>query len=226
MPFIDRNDAGEKLAKLLAPLQGRKDAILLALPRGGVPVADRIANELGLPLDIIVPRKISFPGRPEYAIGAITEDGEGIFDEEIVKRCDVSKEYLRAEMEAQTNEARRRLELYRGHYPPPVLLGKTVILVDDGIATGFTMRAAIISARKRGAKNIVIAVPVGSPDVIDELKQVADEVITLRTPQNFAAVGQFYSDFRQIEDNEVLAILKKYPKKAQAISRKHHVKSH
>jgi predicted phosphoribosyltransferase len=170
MTFIDRNDAGRKLANALAQYRGRKDATVIALPRGGVVVGAEVARELALPLDIVVPRKIGAPGNEEYAIGAITEAGEPVWDHQAVSLTDASEEYRAQTVERERAEARRRLTTYRGDRPPRDLKGKMVILVDDGIATGFTMRAAIQTIRAEGAKRIVLAVPVAAADSIAKLR--------------------------------------------------------
>lgn len=213
MIFKDRRDAGRRLAKKLEKYKGKKDTIILGLPRGGVVVADEVAQALGLPLDLVVPRKIGAPGNPEYAIGAITEDGEGIFNEEVVREYGMSREYLKKEIEKEKKEAKRRLKVYRGKRPPlSTLKSKTTILIDDGIATGLTMKAAIRSVKKKGATKVVVAVPVAARDSLLEIKKEVDEVISLYTPIFFGAVGAFYEEFSQTEDSEVIEIMKKHEK--------------
>ncbi|OGL72331.1 hypothetical protein A3D72_01520 [Candidatus Uhrbacteria bacterium RIFCSPHIGHO2_02_FULL_57_19] len=208
MVFRDRQDAGQKLAQALTKFKGDKTAVLLALPRGGVAVAAEIARQLKLPLDLVVPRKIGAPSNPEYAIGAITETGEGIMNETEV--ASVDRLWLKREMAKEKKEAGRRLAVYRGKRPPLDLAGKTVILVDDGVATGFTMRAAIASVRARKPKKIVVAVPHGAGDSIALLYKEADEVVVLETPVFYGAVGAFYESFPQVEDDEVTTIMKEF----------------
>jgi putative phosphoribosyl transferase len=205
--FVDRVDAGRRLASALKDLV-EKDAIVLAIPRGGVVVGYEVANALDLPLDIIVPRKIGAPGSPELAIGAMTEDGTVLLDEQIMERLRVSEAYIQQESEAQKREIQRRLELYRGDAPYPTLENRSVIIVDDGIATGSTMKAALASVRNRGAKTVIVAIPVGPPSTIKELEEKADVVVCLRTPEAFYAIGQFYEDFAQTKDEQVTRLLK------------------
>jgi putative phosphoribosyl transferase len=205
--FANRIDAGKRLTSELENLIG-KNAIVLAIPRGGVVVGNEISKALNLPLDVIIPRKIGAPDNPELAIGAMTEDGTIILDKQLVSHLGVSQDYIRAESERQKNEIERRLRLYRGAEPYPNLRGKDVIIVDDGIATGSTMKAALASVKNRGAKKVIVAVPVGPPSTIDELKNQADEVICPYTPEYFQALGQFYVDFEQTTDEEVIQLLK------------------
>jgi putative phosphoribosyl transferase len=205
--FADRVDAGKRLSSALRDLVD-KDSIVLAIPRGGVVVAYEVAKALGLPLDVIIPRKIGAPGQPELAVGAVTEDGMVLLDERLVERLRVSDYYIKKESEAQKSEVLRRLKLYRGDVPYPVLANRDVILVDDGIATGSTMKAALASVRNRGVKTVIIAIPVGPPSTIRELERVADHVVCLHTPESFYAIGQFYRDFTQTSDEEVTRLLK------------------
>ena len=184
-----------------------KGAIVLAIPRGGVVVGFEVAHALNISLDLIIPRKIRAPGNPELAIGALTEDGTVILDDELVKYLQVSKEYVREESERQRLEIERRLKLYRGDAPYPSLKNREVVIVDDGIATGSTMKADVASVRMRGAKTILVAVPVGPFSSIEELKREADNVICLYTPEPFYAIGQFYEDFTQTSDEEVRRLL-------------------
>lgn len=205
--FADRVDAGRRLASALKALVG-KDAIVLAIPRGGVVVGYEVASALDLPLDVIIPRKIGAPGNPELAIGAMTEDGTVLLDERLVMHLQVSEDYIQKESETQKLEIQRRLKLYRGDIPYPSLENRHVILVDDGIATGSTMKAALASVRKRGAKTVIVAIPVGPPSTIRELEREADHVVCLHTPVSFYAIGQFYQDFTQTQDEEVARLLK------------------
>jgi len=205
--FKDRVDAGMQLASALVGLVG-KEAVILAIPRGGVVIGFEVARELNLPLDVIVPRKIGAPENPELAIGAVTEDGTMILDNNLVSYLQVSKTYIRRERKPQRLEIERRLKLYRGNAPRPNLKNLDVVIVDDGIATGSTMKAALASVRKRGANRVLIAIPVGPPSTIRELEKQADRVICLHTPESFHAIGEFYEDFAQTEDVEVTELLK------------------
>jgi putative phosphoribosyl transferase len=205
--FADRVDAGKRLAQALRGHVG-EDAVVLAIPRGGVVVGYEVTKALALSLDVIIPRKIGAPNNPELAIGAMTEDGTILLDDRLVDYLHVSQEYVKEESEAQKAEIRRRLKLYRGDIPYPSLKGREVILIDDGIATGSTMKAALASVRKRGAKSVIIAIPVGPPSTIKELEKEADRVFCLYTPEAFYAIGQFYEDFTQTRDEEVIRLLK------------------
>ncbi|OGY42076.1 MAG: hypothetical protein A2Y82_02305 [Candidatus Buchananbacteria bacterium RBG_13_36_9] len=209
MTFEDRADAGQKLAAKLIQYKNQKDALILALPRGGVVTAFEIARDLNLPLDIVVPRKIGAPQNEEYAIGAITESGEGIFNQEAIASLNITKDYLEQTIAKEKKEAQRRLETYRQDRPPLNLSAKAVIIIDDGIATGLTMRAAIKSIREKKAKKIIVAVPVSAQDSLKTIKEEADEVICLHAPLFFGAVGAFYKDFRQTTDEEVIDLMKK-----------------
>lgn len=209
MIFEDRVDAGQKLASKLTQYKEDPDTVVIGLPRGGVIVANEVANNLKLTLDIIVPRKIGAPGNPELAIGAITEEGEGFFDEAFIRSYQIDPEVINKEVTAEKEEARRRLELYRGSRPALNLNDKTAILIDDGIATGSTMKAAIVSAKIKGADKVVVAVPVAPPSTIAEIKNTADEVVVLDQPPFFQAVGQFYADFSQTEDAEIIELMSK-----------------
>lgn len=202
--FKDRKEAGEKLAQALTRYQGAPDTIVLALPRGGVVVGFEVARALGLPLDIVVPRKIGAPGNPEYAIGAITETGEAIFNEQEVKLVDPA--WLSAEMKKEKEEAQRRLTAYRAG-PPPELENKTVIIVDDGVATGYTMRAAVEGVKARHPSYIVVAVPHGAVDSIALLRKEVNEAVALEVPENYLAVGAQYEEFYQTSDEEVIELL-------------------
>lgn len=205
--FRDRKEAGKLLADALSFLKGRKDVIVLAIPRGGVPVAKEVSESIGAPLDLVITRKIGAPGNPELAIGAVTQEGESIIDPELVSTLLVSRDYLKEEARRQSDEIRRRLKRYRGDREYPKLEGKTVVIVDDGIATGSTVRAAIQSVRSRRAATIILAVPVGPPDTITELSKIADRIVCLSTPEPFYAIGEFYNEFEQVEDDEVRELL-------------------
>ena len=204
--FVDRVDAGKRLASALKNFSGKK-GIVLAIPRGGVVVGYMIAKTLNLPLDIIIPRKIGAPDNPELAIGAVAEDGTAILDQNLIKYLGVSREYVIEETERQKQEIRRRLKLYRQDASYPDLKGLDVIVVDDGIATGSTMKAALASVKNRGAASITVAVPVGPPSTIEELEKMADRVVCLYTPEFFQAIGEFYNDFSQTSDEEVIGLL-------------------
>ena len=209
--FSDRVDAGKRLASALKSFSGQ-DGIVLAIPRGGIVVAYEIAKELVLPLDVIIPHKIGAPDNPELAIGAMTEDGTTILDENLVAYLGVSRDYIREESARQKKEIERRLKTYRQNEPYPNFKGRDVIIVDDGIATGSTMKAALASVKNQGARSVTVAVPVGPPSTIKEFKKLAEKVVCLYTPEYFAAIGQFYDDFGQTSDEEVIQLLKKAKK--------------
>jgi putative phosphoribosyl transferase len=210
--FTDRVDAGKRLASALKDFSG-KNGIVLAIPRGGVVVGFEIARALNLPLDVIIPRKIGAPENPELAIGAVAEDGTAILDNQLIKYLGVSNEYVEIETKRQKNEIGRRLKLYRHDSSYPNLKGLDVIVVDDGIATGSTMKAALASVKNRRASSVTVAVPVGPPSTIEELEKIADRVICLYTPEYFQAIGEFYSDFSQTPDEEVIMLLKESKEK-------------
>ena len=208
MHFEDRRDAGKKLASRLQDYKGRGDVVIIGLPRGGVITAEVVAKELDLPLDIVVPRKIGAPGHEEFAIGALCEEGDAILDQETIDYLRVSKEYLDTKIAEEKAEAQRRLKKYRGAGSPLGLKGKTAIIIDDGIATGHTMRAAIASAKRKGAKTVVVAVPVTARDSARIISEEADKLIYVEAPLFFDAVGRFYNTFEQTEDEEVIEALK------------------
>jgi predicted phosphoribosyltransferase len=205
-PFSDRIDAGRRLAAALKDAVS-KDAIVLAIPRGGVVVGFQVAQALNIPLDLIIPRKIGAPNNPELAIGAVTEDGTIILDDKLVEYLQVPKEYVKEESERQRLEIERRSRLYRGDTPYPSLKNHQVVIIDDGVATGSTMKAAVVSVRKRGAKTVLVAVPVGPHSTVEELKKEADDVVCLHKPEPFYAIGQFYEDFSQTSDEDVRRLL-------------------
>jgi putative phosphoribosyl transferase len=207
MTFKNRQEAGQKLAQKLKKFKNQKDTIIIALPRGGVVNAFEIAKELNLPLDLVVPRKIGAPDHEEYAIAAITESGEGIFDQAAIESLNVSQKYLDQKIIEEKKEAERRLQTYRPDRPPLDLKNKTVIIVDDGIATGLTMRAAIKSIREKKPKKIIVAVPVAAKDSFKKIQELADQVICLHTPFFFGAVGAFYETFEQTPDKEVIELM-------------------
>ena len=196
------------LAEALSFLDNRGGSlVVLAIPRGGVVVAKEVADRLGAPLDLVITRKIGAPGNPELAVGAVTQDGESLIDRETVDRLRVSEVYLKEEAARQSAEIIRRMDYYRGHRAFPELTAKTVILVDDGVATGSTMKAAIQSVKNMRAESVVVAVPVGPQETIHELSRYADRVVCLETPAFFNAVGQFYGEFEQVDDRTVKEIL-------------------
>ena len=217
--FANRVEAGRRLASALAAFVG-KDGIVLAIPRGGVVVGFEVARALGLPLDVIVPRKIGAPDNPELAIGAMTEDGTTILDDKLVSYLGISEAYIKRESENQKLEIERRLKLYRGDVPRPDLKNREVVIVDDGIATGSTMKAALASVRKSGARKVVVAIPVGPPSTIKELEKQADRVVYLYTPESFYAIGEFYEDFAQTENGEVTELLKHSKQKESLAKRR------
>ena len=212
--FSDRVEAGKRLASALRDFAG-KNGIVLAIPRGGVVVGYEIAKALSLPLDVIIPRKIGAPDNPELAIGAMTEDGTIILDDNLITYIGVPRDYIKAESERQKHEIERRLKLYRQNEPYPSLKGLDVVIVDDGIATGSTMKAALASVKNRGASTVTVAVPVGPPSTIKELKKQADRVVCLYAPEYFQAIGQFYTDFNQTTDEEVIQLLKQSKQKSR-----------
>jgi putative phosphoribosyl transferase len=209
MLFNDRYSAGEQLAELLTVYKEAQDTLILGLPRGGVVTAYAVAQKLHLPLDVTCPRKIGAPFNPEFAIGAITETGEGFFNEALITRLGISKEYIAHEIKKERERATARLKMFRRDLPPRQLQGKTVILMDDGLATGATMKAAIASVRKEQAEIVIVAVPVAPLETLQEIQALVDQAFCLETPSFFEAVGQFYLHFTQVEDAEVLALLQK-----------------
>ncbi|MYQ45089.1 phosphoribosyltransferase [Streptomyces sp. SID4985] len=210
MRFPDRRRAGQELGVRLterATDGDLVDPVVLALPRGGVPVAAEVARALGAPLDILVARKIGVPGHPETGIGAIVGDGPPLFDRRALAMLGLSEEDLAPDVTRERTELHRREHLYRGDRPAPGLSGRTVILVDDGLATGATARAALHHLRTHSPAHLILAVPVGAPSAVTDLRQTADDVICLHQPPAFQAVGQWYDDFDQVSDEEVLRAL-------------------
>jgi predicted phosphoribosyltransferase len=207
MLFRDRTEAGRLLAAKLRKYAGRPDVLVLALPRGGVPVAYEIARALHAPLDVFLVRKLGLPGHEELAMGAIATGGARVLNYDVVRSLAVPEEVIDAVTAKEMEELERRERAYRGARPVPVVRGCTVILIDDGLATGSTMRAAVAALRRLGPALIVVAVPVGARETCAELEQEADAVICARTPDPFYAVGIWYEDFSQTTDEEVHDLL-------------------
>jgi predicted phosphoribosyltransferase len=205
--FPNRAEAGRQLAEKLVKYAGRDDVIVLGLPRGGVPVAYEVAKRLRAPLDVFIVRKLGVPGFEELAAGAIASGGVRVLNQDVMRAIPHADEAIEAVTARETAELERREQIYREGRPPPELRGRIVILVDDGLATGATMRAAVKALRQCGAAKIVVAVPVGPPDTCRELEKEADETICLSTPEFFQAVGQYYDDFSQTSDEDVRELL-------------------
>ena len=208
-PFKDRNQAGALLAERLVALgyDRQPNLLVFGLPRGGVPVAFQVARRLGAPLEVWVVRKLGTPGHEELALGAIASGGGRVLNQEIVDSLQISAQTIATVEQQQQAELERRERLYRGSRPFPELKGKTVLLVDDGLATGATMKAAIAAARPKQPARLVVAVPVAPPDALAEIQALVDEVVCLETPAFFQAVGLWYEHFPQTSDEEVLALL-------------------
>jgi predicted phosphoribosyltransferase len=207
--FIDRYEAGKILAHELQEYKNKSNIIVLALPRGGVPVAYEVAKSLSAPLDVFIVRKLGVPGHEELAMGAIAMEGTVVFNDEIVNTINIPKTAIDQVIKTENEELKRREITYRGNRPFPELRNKTIILVDDGIATGATMRAAVQAIRKHKPASIIIAVPVSAISTCDEMKQIADQVICPLKPEIFYSVGQWYQDFSQTSDEEVYELLNK-----------------
>jgi predicted phosphoribosyltransferase len=207
MVFSDRADAGRILASKLTNYKGRTDTVILALPRGGIPVAYEIGKELGVPVDVFVVRKLGVPGQEELAMGAIATGGMRIINYDVVEQLGINQETIDAVTDQERKELRRREQLYRGERPPREIRGRSVILVDDGIATGSTMRAAIAALRQLGPARIVVAVPVASPETCQQIGAEVDEIICAATPQSLHAISQGYERFEQTTDEEVRDLL-------------------
>jgi predicted phosphoribosyltransferase len=207
--FRDRADAGRQVAARLADYANRPDLIVLALPRGGVPVAFEVARQLDAPLDVFVVRKLGVPGHEELAMGAIATGGARVLNEEVVARLGISPETLDAAVRQEAAEVARRERLYRGDRPPPQLEGRMVVLVDDGLATGATMRAAVAAVRQQRPQRIVVAVPAAAPETCATLGTEVDELICVLTPDPFVAVGFWYENFAQISDDVVRELLER-----------------
>ncbi len=206
--FHNRREAGRQLVPLLHEYQEQTDALVVGLARGGVETAYEVAHGLALPLTVFVVRKIGAPGNEEFAIGAISETGDTLLNQELIDQLGVSADYLKNTLEKERKIAQERAQRYRGKSPAIDFKGKTIILVDDGIATGASMEVAIHSLRKAHAKKIVLAVPVSAPDSLDRLSKEVDDVVCLFSPSDFYAVGNFYRDFGQTTDEEVVSLLR------------------
>jgi putative phosphoribosyl transferase len=205
--FRDRVDAGTKLAKRLGDYANRSRLIVLGIPRGGVPVAFEVASALNAPLDVFLSRKLGVPGQEELAFGAIATGGVRILDHELIEAVGISEDAIQRITDTVQKELERRARVYRGDRPPLNVEGQTVILVDDGIATGASMRAAVRALRQMKPARIVVAVPVAPPSAKDLLREEADEFICLESPDLFFAIGQFYEDFSQLTDEDVTRLL-------------------
>ena len=208
--FRDRVDAGWRLAKKLMSFAGRRDVIVLGLPRGGVPVAEQVALALGAALDVFVVRKVGVPGREELAMGAVASGGVRVVNPQVVDALRIDDELFRRAAEAEVEELERRERLYRGDRPPLDLANKTVILVDDGLATGASMRAAVEASHVHRPARTIVAVPIAPPSTCEELGSVADAVVCAVTPEPFISVGQWYADFSQTSDDEVREALDRH----------------
>ena len=205
--FHDRTDAGRVLAADLAGYAGRSDIIVLALPRGGVPVAYEVARALGAPLDVFLVRKLGLPGQEEFAMGAIASGGIRLINEQVVEAYGISDAEIEAISAAEQRELERRERSYRDGRPLTELEGRTVILIDDGLATGFTMRAAVLAIRLEDPARIVVAVPVAAAETCDEFREIVDDIVCSETPEPFQAVGIWYEDFAQTTDAQVHELL-------------------
>jgi putative phosphoribosyl transferase len=205
--FRDRTDAGKQLAELLGAYAHRQDVLVLALPRGGVPVAFQVAKALNAPLDVLLVRKLGVPGHEELAMGAIASGGKCVLNKEVISALNISDQVIDRVREREQSELARRERRYRDDRPPPEVSGRIIILVDDGLATGASMRSAAMALRQRHPARLVIAVPVASPSTCLDLQGEVDEIICALTPEPFYGVGQWYEDFSQTSDQEVHDLL-------------------
>jgi len=216
MLFQDRTEAGRILADRLAAYANYPDTMVLALPRGGVPVAFEVAEALNLPLDIFVVRKLGLPGHEEFAIGAIASGGARVLNQDLIRQLSLNDEIIEHIVAREQHELERRERIYRGQRPMLDVRDRTIIIVDDGLATGSSMRAAIAALRQKRPTKLIVAVPVGARVTCSELEALADEVICLETPENFSAVGLWYRDFSQTTDEEVIDLLERNRKNSEA----------
>lgn len=207
MLFRDRREAGRRLATALEAYRGQEDVVVLGLARGGLPVAFEVAQALDLPLDVFAVRKLGAPGQEELAMGAIATGGLRVLNEDVVQALGLELPAIERAVERETIELERRERIYRGDRAPLSLAGKTVVLVDDGLATGASMEVAVDAARTHDPAAVVVAVPTGPPSTCARLRGIADAVVCLDTPRGFFAVGQWYEDFRQTTDEEIIALL-------------------
>jgi putative phosphoribosyl transferase len=212
--FEDRVDAGCALARALVSFDGARDAIVIGLPRGGVPVAAEIARSLGLPLDVLVVRKLGLPWQPELAMGAIASGGAMVLNDDVMRHASFGEEVLGQVKRRELAELERRERVFRGTRPPLDVSGRTVIVVDDGLATGATMEAAVRALGILGAARVVVAVPVASVEARERITALVDEIHVLETPRYFSAVGQWYRDFDQTSDTEVSELLAQSQRRA------------
>jgi putative phosphoribosyl transferase len=213
--FKDRRDAGKQLAQELSARAGRSDVIVLALPRGGVPVAYEVARALNAPLDIFIVRKLGLPGHEELAIGAIASGGMRVLNHDIVQGLKIPQTMIDTVTRQELQELERRERAYRGDRPPPEVRGRTVILIDDGLATGASMRAAVAALRAQNPARIVVAVPTAAPETCEALRPEVDEIVCATTPEPFYGVGRWYEDFSQTTDEEVRALLEEATRQLQ-----------
>jgi predicted phosphoribosyltransferase len=218
MLFRDRREAGRFLSGKLTRYFNRPDVLVLGLPRGGVPVAFEVARSLKAPLDVFIVRKLGLPGHEELAMGAIASGGVLVLNDDVVNQLSIPRRIVNLVAEDERQELERRQQLYRGNRPAPNVQGRTVILVDDGLATGSTMRAAIAALRRLEPKRIVVAVPVGAPETCAEFQHEADEAICALTPDPFYAVGTWYRDFSQTSDEEVRELLECASQQVEPVS--------
>jgi putative phosphoribosyl transferase len=205
--FKDRRDAGAQLAQALLAYRNHPNAIALALPRGGVPVAYEVARTLNIPLDLFIVRKLGVPIHEELAMGAIASGGVRVLNEDVIRQLKITPAMIEAAAEEEARELQRRESEYRAGREPLELAGKTVILIDDGLATGASMRAAVLALHQHHPEKIVVAVPVGAPETCDTFRDLVDEVVCAKSPPDFGAVGAWYFDFRQTTDDEVRELL-------------------
>ena len=211
LPYVNRSEAGKLLADALQTYAKQADIIVLALPRGGVPVGFEVAKALNVPLDLMLVRKLGVPGRSELAMGAIASGDARILNQDVIRAYNISAEAIDQVVTDEKKELQRRYQAYRDDLPVPELKNRCVILVDDGVATGATMRAAVAALRQTGASKIIVAVPIGAPETLELLRNEADKVICLAVPDMLFSIGQWYRDFTQVSDEEVCNLLASIP---------------